>query len=123
MQRLVVLCLSLITAAFASDKMTAPQLIDLARSNSAGLRQAITASFDAKDLKEGTAWAGHGPDFFFATEASSQPSLIIDGEARPPMQHLAGSDFWYASERIERVGKLHSFHYLVKGVAFRGRPD
>jgi hypothetical protein len=55
MQRLVVLCLSLITAAFAADKMTAPQLIDLARSNSAGLREAIIASFDAKDLKEGTA--------------------------------------------------------------------
>jgi hypothetical protein len=58
MKRLVVLCLSVITAAFATDKMTAPQLIDLARSNSAGLREAISATFDAKDLKEGTAWAG-----------------------------------------------------------------
>ncbi len=103
--------------------MTAPQLIDLARSNSAGLRQAITASFDAKDLKEGTAWAGHGPDFFFATEASSQPSLIIDGEARPPMQRSPGSDLWYTSARIERVGKLHSFHYIVDGIVFGGRSD
>ena len=123
MQRLVVLCLSLITAAFAADKMTAPQLIDLARSNSAGLREAIIASFDAKDLKEGTAWSGRGPDFFFATEASSQPTLVVDGETRPPMQHLPGSDLWYASARIARVGKLHSFRYVVQGSAFGGRPD
>jgi enterochelin esterase family protein len=123
MQRLVILCLSLITAAFAADKITAPQLTDLARSNTARLRDAITASFDAKDLKEATAWSGHGPDFFFATEASSQPSLIIDGETRPPMQHVPGSDLWYTSARIERVGTLHSFHYLVEGVAFGGRPD
>jgi len=31
------------------------------------LRDAITATFDEKDLKEGTAWAGHASDFFFAT--------------------------------------------------------
>jgi enterochelin esterase-like enzyme len=123
MKRLVVLCFSLVTAAFAADKMTVPQLIDLDRSNSAGLRDAITSSFDAKDLKDGTAWAGHGPDFFFATEAMTQPALVIDGEARPPMQHLPGSDLWYTSARIERVGKLHSFHYLVNGAAFGGRPD
>ena len=123
MKRLVVLCFSLVTAACAADKMTALQLIDLDRSNSAGLRDAITASFDAKDLKEGTAWAGHGPDFFFAIEASAQPSLIIDGEAHPPMQHLPSSDLWYTSARIDRVGKLHSFHYLVNGAEFGGRPD
>ena len=123
MKRLVVLCLSLVTAACAADKMTAPQLIDLARTNNAGLREAITASFDANDLKEGTAWAEHGPDFFFAIEASAPPSLIIDGEAHPPMHHLPGSDLWYTSARIERVGKLHSFNYVVNGAVFGGRPD
>src|ERR1700690_2167271 len=94
-----------------ADKMSAPQLIDLAKSNSAGLRDAITSSFDAKDLKEGTAWAGRGPDFFFATQAPSQPSLVIDDAPGPQMQHLAGSDLWYAAAHIEPVGGLQAFTY------------
>ena len=110
-------------SAIAADKMSAPQLIDLAKSNSAGLRDAITSSFDAKDLKEGTAWAGRGPDFFFATQAPSQPSLVIDDAPGPQMQHLAGSDLWYAAAQIEPVGRLHAFHYLVNGAMFGGKLD
>jgi len=118
-----VLSFCLIASAFAAEKKSAPQLIDLAKSHSADLQDAITASFAAKDLKDGTAWAGRGPDFFFATEAPSQPSLLIDGAAGPQMQHLGGSGIWYASARIERVGKLHAFHYLINGAKFGGRLD
>jgi hypothetical protein len=39
---------------FAAEKLTAPQLIELAKSNSPALRDAITATFDPKELKEGT---------------------------------------------------------------------
>ena len=117
------LSICLMASAFAAEKRSAPQLIDLAKSNSGGLRDAISASFDAKDLSEGTAWAGRGPDFFFAVDAPSQPSLVIDGVSGPPMQHLAGSDFWYAPARIEPVGRLHSFHYLVNRQKFGGRLD
>jgi enterochelin esterase family protein len=123
MGRLVLLSICLMASAFAAEKRSAPQLIDLAKSNSGGLRDAISASFDAKDLSEGTAWAGRGPDFFFAVDAPSQPSLVIDGVSGPPMQHLAGSDFWYAPARIEPVGRLHSFHYLVNRQKFGGRLD
>lgn len=76
---------------FAGEKSTAPQLIEMANSKSPALRDAITATFDAKDLKEATAWIGRGPDFFFAAEAASQPALFIDGVAGPRMQGLAGS--------------------------------
>jgi enterochelin esterase family protein len=117
------LLLCFIAPAIAAEKMTAPQLIDLAKSNSANLREAITATFDARDLKEGTAWTGHGPDFFFATQAPSQPSLVIDEAPGPAMQHLAGSDLWYAAARIEPVGRLHSFHYMINGAAFGGKLD
>ena len=75
MWKLVCLSLCLCIPAIAAEKMSAPQLIDLAKSNPAGLHDAVTGTFDAKDLKEGTAWAGRGPDFFFATQAPSQPSL------------------------------------------------
>ena len=36
------------TSAFAAEKKSAPQLTELAKSNRAGLRDAITASFDPK---------------------------------------------------------------------------
>jgi len=123
MRKRALLLLCFIAPVIAADKLTAPQLIDLAKSNSANLREAIPASFDARDLKEGTAWAGHGPDFFFATQAPSQPSLIIDEAPGLALQHLAGSDLWYAAARIEPVGRLHSFHYMINGVAFGGKLD
>src|SRR5437879_11131646 len=121
--RLALCSLALAASVFAEGKLTAPQLIELAKSNSPSLRDAITATFDPKDLKEGTAWAGHGPDFFFATEAPSQPSLVIDGVPGPQLRQLAGSTLWYASARIERVGRLHEFHYLIDGKKFGGRLD
>jgi enterochelin esterase-like enzyme len=123
MWKVAVLSLCLVAPGYAVDKLSALQLIELAKSNPSGLQNAITATFDAKDLKEGTAWAGHGPDFFFATEAATRPSLVIDDEAESQMQHLTGSDLWYAAARIEPVGKMHSFHYLINGANVGGRLD
>jgi enterochelin esterase-like enzyme len=117
------LILLLIVPTFAAEKSDATQLIELAKSNSPNLRDAITASLDAKNLKDGTAWIAHGPDFFFATEASSKPELFIDGTAGPQMQNLSGSDLWYAPARIEAVGRLHSFYYVIQSAKFGGRLD
>jgi len=123
MWKFTLLLICFATVALAAEKMSAPQLIDLAQSNNPSLRDAISSSFDAKDLKEGTAWSGHGSDFFFATQAPSQPSLIIDDAAGPQMQSLAGSDLWYGVAHIEPVGRLHSFHYMVNGAPFGGKLD
>jgi enterochelin esterase-like enzyme len=109
--------------ACAAEKSNATQLTALAKSNSPQLRDAVTATFEAKDLKEGTAWAGRGPEFFFALEAPAKPQLMIDGVAGPPMQQLAGSDLWCAAARIEQLGTLHAFHYLVNGAKFGGKLD
>jgi len=118
-----ILALSLIAPAFATEKSDAIQLTELAKSNSPNLRDAITASLEAKSLKEGTAWTARGPDFFFATEAPAKPELFIDGASGPEMQNLSGSDLWYAPAHIEPVGRLHSFYYLVQGAKFGGRLD
>jgi enterochelin esterase-like enzyme len=107
----------------AAEKSNATQLTALAKSNSPQLRDAITATFEAKDLKDGTAWAGRGPEFFFVLEATAKPQLLIDDVAGPPMQQLAGSALWYAAARIEQLGKLHSFHYLLNGAKFGGKMD
>jgi enterochelin esterase-like enzyme len=110
-------------SAHGAEKLSATQLIALSKSNPAGLREAIQSSFDDKDLKAGTAWTGHGTDFFFATEAPSQPELLIDGKSAPPMQRAHGSDLWYAVATIEKLGALHSFYYIVAGAKFGGKLD
>jgi len=104
----------------AAEKLSAPQLIALAQTRSPRLQSAIEASFDAAKLKDGTAWAGHGPDFFFAVEASSAPSLIIDDAAGTAMQPIAGAGLWYATAQIEPVGRLHQYHYMIGGANFGG---
>ena len=120
---LILFFISLASVAQAADKISAPQLIALAKSNAPGLRDAILASFDAKNLKDGTAWLGHGPDFFFAIDTTSQPSLVIDDGAAQPMQHLATSDLSYAIASIGPLDKSHTFHYVVNGGKFGGRLD
>jgi enterochelin esterase family protein len=112
-----------LVSAFGSEKRSAQQLTDLASSHSANLKEAIIATFDAKDLKEGTAWSSHGPDFFFAIETTSEPSLTIDGVPGPKPQSLPGSDLWYATAHIEPISHLHSFHYLIHGSEFGGSLD
>ncbi|MDQ6666394.1 MAG: alpha/beta hydrolase-fold protein [Acidobacteriota bacterium] len=115
--------LLLMVSGSAASKSTAPQLIELGNAKSAGLRDAITSTFTASELKAGTAWAGHGSDFFFATETASTPTLYIDGAAGPAMQQIAGSDIWFTAAQIPLVAKLHAFHYTIDGAKFGGRLD
>ena len=117
------LALSAPARASAAEQSTATRLIELAKSPGPALRDAITATFEAKDLKEGTAWAGRGPDFFFALESKSKPQLVIDGAPGPQLQSLPATDFWYAAARIEQLGKLHSFYYLIDDNKFGGKLD
>jgi enterochelin esterase-like enzyme len=110
-------------AAAAAEKYNATQLIAAAKTPGPALREAIISTFEAKDLKEGTAWTGHGPDFFFALESPSHPQLFVDASPGSQMQSLAGSSIWYAVARIEQLGKLHSFYYLIDGKKFGGKLD
>src|SRR5947209_13663596 len=107
----------------AAQKRTAPELIALAQAHSPELRSAIEASFDVKDLKEGTAWLGRGPEFFFAVESASAPTLMIDDASGPAVTQLPGTQFWYAGAQVEPVGRLHEYHYMIAGAKFGGRLD
>ncbi len=125
MKKPLLLCLLTLAAASASaaDKLTAPQLAAHALAHSPQLRAEIEAAFDAKALNEGTAWSGHGADFFFALDAATAPALVIDDAASQPMEQIPGSTLWYAAARIEPLGRLHQFHYLVNGQRFGGSLD
>jgi enterochelin esterase family protein len=87
------------------------------------VESAVRAGFTAKALANGTAWAGHGEDFFFAVEASSQPALRIDGASGPALRRAGASNLWYAAAKIAPAGKLHAFHYLIAGMEFGGEND
>jgi enterochelin esterase-like enzyme len=111
------------TLAAPPEKSTAPQLIELAKSTSTQLKDAIVATFDAKDLESGKAFIGQGPDFFFATQSHAKPQLYIDDASGPEMEQIAGTDIWYAPARIERLGTSHTFYYLVAHEKFGGSYD
>ena len=122
--KVLILTLALLPPTFAAEKSTATQLIAMAKSNSPALHDAISATFDAKDLKEGTAWIGQGPDFFFATEAASQPTLVIDGTpSTTQMKSVPNSNLWYATTTIGPVAHLHSYNYIIQNQKFGGRLD
>ncbi len=112
-----------------TGKLSAPELIALSQTHSPGLRAAIEASFDAKDLKNGTAWAGQGSAFFFAVEAATAPTLIIDANMTSAMKQVPAGDsasgpaLWYATVHIDLVGKAHQFYFLVDGAKFGGSLD
>ncbi len=122
---LAIVCvgMAVVSPCAAAEKLNATQLIDLAKSNGPGLSEAITASLDAKALKEGKAWAGRHDDFFFATEADSEPTLFLDDAAGPKMKSVGGSKLWYGIAKIEGAGKVHSFYYLLEGKRFGGSLD
>jgi enterochelin esterase family protein len=119
----LLLLLSLAFPVLAADKLSAPELIALAKAHSPKLQADIEGTFTDKDLKEGTAWAGHGSDFFFAINATSAPSLVIDESAAEPMEQISGSNLWYAPTHVEPVGHMHQFHYVIGGAPFGGRLD
>jgi enterochelin esterase family protein len=106
----------------SSDKKSALELAAMARSGSPELQRAILASFEAKQLAEGTAWSGRGHDFFFATQAAGAPRLFIDGRSGPDML-LAAPGLWFAAARIEGLATAHSFFYMVNGSRFGGSVD
>lgn len=124
MWKTLVFVLLLAIPALAAERLSAPQLIELARANSPSLGAAISDSFKAEDLQAGTAWAGRGNDFFFAVRATTKPKLLVDGAAGPEMKQLAGTELWFAVAAIDpRLGSAHSFNYVVGVANFGGSAD
>ena len=119
----LMLAASLVTSVRAAEELSAPELIALAKAHSPRLQADIESTFTEKDLKEGTAWSGHGSDFFFAVSSTSAPSLVIDENTSEPMQQISGTTLWYASTHIEPIGQMHQFRYVIGGASFGGRLD
>ena len=134
--RLLLLAAALLlspAAAPAQTSHTPEDLIGLANAHSPALERAIRDTFPAKDLTSGTAFRGHLHTFFFAIEAPSSPTLVIDGtdpgmtdvleQQLLSMQGIPGTGLYFASAQIQQLGTLHSFSYVLGGKPFGGRLD
>jgi enterochelin esterase family protein len=108
--------LLLATAALGADKVSAPELIRMSKSNSPGFRQALIATLGHEAITKGTAFLGEGPDFIFAVETASTPTIYIDRAPAGPMTRL-GDDIWYYTGQL-KVGTSHAFYYVVDGKRF-----
>jgi enterochelin esterase family protein len=109
-------------SSFSQQKPSALDLIGLAKSNSPDLAGKIGRAFSTAQLKDGTAAEGHLSSFFFAVDASSKPSLVIDGTSGPEMRTISSTSLWYGVAEL-RQGGAHSFFYLVQGKKFGGSSD
>ncbi|MES1255013.1 MAG: alpha/beta hydrolase-fold protein, partial [Acidobacteriota bacterium] len=118
----LLMCLLLAAPAAGADKLTAPQLIDLARHHPARLREALVATLTADALAKGTAVLGRGEHFIWAVDATSRPTLLLDEAPGPPMRRIAGSDTWYATGTYA-VRTSHAFAYTIAGKTFGGSKD
>ena len=106
----------------AADRLTAPQLIELARQKAHNLAEALGASLGEERLKKGTAFAGEGPDFIWAVESEVQPEIYIDDRAVGPMTRAGKSDLWYHTGKLQ-PGTVHGFYYMVNGARTGGSTD
>ena len=119
----LILALALPITAFGQQKLTAPGLLALAEANSPTLPEAIRATFTPRDLHDGTASASRGPDFFFALESPTPPTLVLDEATTIPTHTIPNTNLYYATAHNVPTAQLHSFHYLVDGKPFGGRLD
>lgn len=106
----------------AADKLTAPQLIELARQKPHDLAQALVASLGEEKVKKGTAFAGEGADFIWAFESKARPEIYVDDRTGGPMTRAGKSDLWYHTGKLQ-TGTVHGFHYMVNGARTGGSTD
>jgi enterochelin esterase-like enzyme len=113
----------LLWPAFAADKPTVAQLLELShKPNEPAFAQALTAGLGAKPIQDGTAIAGEGPNFLWAFEAPTTPELYVDDERVGTLSRIGTSNMWFYVGQL-RTGTSHVFYYTVDGHKVGGKND
>jgi enterochelin esterase-like enzyme len=113
----------LLWSAFAADKPTAPQLLDLSgKPNQPAFAEALTAAFGAKPIQEGTAIIGEGPNFLWAFESPAAPELYVDDQRVGALSRIGTSNTWFYKGQL-KTGTSHVFYYMVDGHKLGGKND
>jgi enterochelin esterase family protein len=112
------------SSGYAMERAAMDRLLAMAkaRPDAPEFRQALIERFGEAPIKSGEAFDSNGPDFIWAVEAASRPTLVVDDQPVGPMQPIAGTKLWFRTGQL-RVGTGHRFHYLVEGKTFGGTVD
>ena len=100
------------------------QLLAMAksRSDSPEFREALVKRLGEAPIKSGEAFDSNGPDFVWAVEAATQPTIVVDDQPAGAMRRIAGTNLWFHTGQL-RVGTSHRFHYIIDGKRFGGSYD
>jgi enterochelin esterase family protein len=128
--RLLAVVLTLVCAlypvhGYGMERAAMDQVLALSktRSDSPEFRDLLVKHLGDAPIKSGEAFNSHGPDFVWAVESATQPSMVIDDQpAAGPMRRIAGSNLWFYVAKL-RVGVSHRFHYVINGARFGGSVD
>src|SRR4030095_551174 len=102
------------SSAYAMERAAMDQILAMAkaRPDSPAFREALIARLCEAAIKSGESFDSNGPDFIWAVEAHSRPTLVVDDQPVGVMQRISGSNLWFRAAQL-RVGTSHRFHYMV----------
>ena len=108
----------------AMERAAMDQLLAMAksRSNAPEFREALVKRLGEAPIKAGEAFDSNGPDFVWAVEAATQPTIVVDDQPAGAMRRIAGTNLWFHTGQL-RVGTSHRFHYIIDGKRFGGSDD
>jgi enterochelin esterase-like enzyme len=112
------------TSGYAMERAAMDRILAMAkaRPDAPEFRDALVARLGDAAIKSGEAFDSNGPDFIWAVEAQTQPTLVVDDQPVGAMQRISKTNLWFRTGQL-RVGTAHRFHYLVDGKAFGGSVD
>lgn len=114
--RILLSLFAIVNIGFA-QKPSTQDLLQLARTRSAGLESALRATFTADQIQKGTAAAGEMGDFVWAIAADKGPSLQVNYD--PPMAAFQAGSLWVVQTRLN-TGTAYKYTWLAEGKPIGG---
>lgn len=111
------LALMMLAGVCPAQKVSTPELVQMARIRSAGLEQALRDTLGADNIQKGTAAAGEMGDFVWAVTAEKGPSLQINNDA--PIPAFKAGSLWVVQGRLN-TGTAYKYTWLADGKPIGG---
>jgi len=109
--RTLPILLTLAGVCFA-QKVATQQLIDMARSRTPGLEQALRDTLGSDNIQKGAAAAGEMGEFVWAVAAEKGPALQINDEA--PIPAFKAGSVWVVQSRL-KTGAAYKYTWIADG--------
>jgi len=111
------LTLTMLAGVCAAQKVSTPELVQMARMRTAGLEQALRDTLGADNIQKGTAAAGEMGDFVFAVASEKGPALQINNEA--PIPAFKAGSLWVVQSRLN-TGTAYKYTWVADGKPIGG---